>query len=155
MNAIIPNHPEIKVTLDGIFGFVDKYRYLSNFHLSKVVFDGITFSSSENAYQSSKLLLIEDKIAISNVSPVESRKFWIDKEKKYSPEKFDQLKISIMRIILFDKFTRDTCIRTKLLNTKGLFLEETNWWNDTFWGVCKGKGSNHLGKLLMEVRDLV
>ena len=24
---------------------------------------------------------------------------------------------------------------------------------DFFWGVCNGKGENHLGKILMKVRD--
>ena len=32
-------------------------------------------------------------------------------------------------------------------------LIEGNVWNDTFWGVCNGKGHNHLGKILMKVRD--
>ncbi len=32
-------------------------------------------------------------------------------------------------------------------------IVERNTWNDTFWGVCKGKGENHLGILLMEIRD--
>lgn len=24
--------------------------------------------------------------------------------------------------------------------------------SDTFWGICRGEGENHLGKLIMEVR---
>jgi predicted NAD-dependent protein-ADP-ribosyltransferase YbiA (DUF1768 family) len=31
-------------------------------------------------------------------------------------------------------------------------IEEGNWWNDTFWGVCRGKGHNNLGKLIMQIR---
>jgi predicted NAD-dependent protein-ADP-ribosyltransferase YbiA (DUF1768 family) len=32
-------------------------------------------------------------------------------------------------------------------------LIEGNWWGDTYWGVCNGVGENHLGKLLMKIRD--
>ena len=31
-------------------------------------------------------------------------------------------------------------------------LIEENWWNDTFWGVCRGVGKNHLGQILMKIR---
>ena len=40
----------------------------------------------------------------------------------------------------------------KLQLIEGEIVEE-NTWGDTFWGVCKGVGENHLGKLLMEIRD--
>jgi predicted NAD-dependent protein-ADP-ribosyltransferase YbiA (DUF1768 family) len=32
-------------------------------------------------------------------------------------------------------------------------LIEENTWGDTFWGICKGQGENHLGRLLMQIRD--
>ena len=32
-------------------------------------------------------------------------------------------------------------------------LIEKNWWNDTYWGECQGRGFNFLGKYLMEIRD--
>ena len=34
-------------------------------------------------------------------------------------------------------------------------LIEGNTWNDTYWGVCNGRGQNHLGKILMKVRSLL
>jgi predicted NAD-dependent protein-ADP-ribosyltransferase YbiA (DUF1768 family) len=30
---------------------------------------------------------------------------------------------------------------------------EGNSWGDTYWGVCKGKGQNKLGHILMQVRS--
>jgi ribA/ribD-fused uncharacterized protein len=39
-----------------------------------------------------------------------------------------------------------------LVATGDAELIEGNTWNDTFWGVCRGKGENHLGKLLMQIR---
>lgn len=40
-----------------------------------------------------------------------------------------------------------------LLKTGDEELVEGNTWGDTFWGVCKGKGRNELGKILMKVRE--
>lgn len=45
----------------------------------------------------------------------------------------------------------------KLQNTGNKYLEETNYWEDTYWGVHKteakeeGVGENNLGKLLMKI----
>ena len=46
-------------------------------------------------------------------------------------------------------------LREKLLATGDEELIEGNWWNDKFWGVCKGEGCNMLGLILMEVRDYI
>lgn len=41
----------------------------------------------------------------------------------------------------------------RLLETGNKYLEETNWWGDTFWGKdLKGNGENTLGRLIMEIR---
>lgn len=34
-------------------------------------------------------------------------------------------------------------------------ITEGNYWNDKFWGVClkSNQGQNHLGKLLMNIRE--
>ena len=40
-----------------------------------------------------------------------------------------------------------------LLATGEEYLVEGNTWGDKYWGVCGGIGLNHLGKLLMQVRD--
>ena len=46
-------------------------------------------------------------------------------------------------------------LREKLVATGDAELIEGNHWNDTCWGVCKGIGQNNLGKILMEVRDML
>lgn len=40
-----------------------------------------------------------------------------------------------------------------LLDTGDQYIEETNHWNDTFWGVCNGVGENRLGKMIMDIRE--
>ena len=58
-----------------------------------------------------------------------------------------------MRDALIQKFS-DKKLQKKLIDTGDAELIEGNWWGDKFWGVCEGEGENHLGKLLMEVREM-
>jgi predicted NAD-dependent protein-ADP-ribosyltransferase YbiA (DUF1768 family) len=39
-----------------------------------------------------------------------------------------------------------------LLKTFDKELIETNYWNDCYWGVCRGVGLNKLGIILMNER---
>ena len=48
---------------------------------------------------------------------------------------------------------KDESLKEMLLLTGDQEIIEENYWGDTFWGVCRGKGQNHLGKILMKVRD--
>jgi predicted NAD-dependent protein-ADP-ribosyltransferase YbiA (DUF1768 family) len=43
-------------------------------------------------------------------------------------------------------------MRDKLVATCNQYLEETNQWNDVYWGVCNGVGKNMLGRMLMYIR---
>ena len=57
-----------------------------------------------------------------------------------------------MRDLLRNKFSEPD-LAARLLATGSTELIEGNNWNDTFWGVCRGRGRNMLGQLLMEVRE--
>ena len=65
---------------------------------------------------------------------------------------WEQRKIGVMLQLLRQKFAKEP-YRTRLLETRGAALVEANYWGDRFWGVCKGEGLNHLGRLLETVRD--
>ena len=56
--------------------------------------------------------------------------------------------------LLYRKFAIPS-LREKLLATGDAYLEEGNNWGDTIWGTVNGRGQNHLGRLLMEVRDAI
>ena len=58
-----------------------------------------------------------------------------------------------MRDIIRAKFNQNSMLKLKLLETIDCELIEGNTWRDYFWGVCKGKGKNMLGNILMEVRN--
>jgi ribA/ribD-fused uncharacterized protein len=65
---------------------------------------------------------------------------------------WEAVKLEVMKEILRLKFSEPS-LREALLATGDAPLIEANTWNDTFWGVCRGRGQNHLGRLLEEVRE--
>jgi predicted NAD-dependent protein-ADP-ribosyltransferase YbiA (DUF1768 family) len=65
---------------------------------------------------------------------------------------WDKMKLFIMASLLRQKFS-DPALGKKLLDTKHIYLIEGNNWGDDYWGVYEGRGTNHLGVLLMNLRD--
>lgn len=74
-------------------------------------------------------------------------------------EDWESIKLKVMRYALEKKFAAGTELAAKLVATGNTVLVETNYWHDNFWGDCYCqkcelvKGENHLGKMLMEIRD--
>jgi predicted NAD-dependent protein-ADP-ribosyltransferase YbiA (DUF1768 family) len=66
--------------------------------------------------------------------------------------------VEIMEKLLIQKFS-DSELKKILLNTENSILIEGNSWHDNFFGNCTCikckdiKGENHLGKLLMKIRE--
>lgn len=137
-----------------IRGFFADFRWLSNFHLAPVEYEGVRYPSSENAYQAAKVK-VEFRDQFITITPSVSKLAW----QKYplfdaTPQLWDARKYNVMKEILIDKFTRNAYLCDLLLSTKGKYLEEKNYWGDTYWGVdVKLGGQNNLGKILMEIRD--
>lgn len=140
-------HPT--VTAEGIFGFFDEFRWLSNFHKSDLTLFGITYPSSENAYQALKTHDQPTRLYIAGLSPSGAKKASHSLEIRAD---WEYVRVAAMQLCLIEKF-RDVELRKKLLLTDGYYLEETNNWGDIFWGVCEGAGKNMLGQLLMLTRD--
>lgn len=143
-------HPT--VTEHGIYGFYDEFRFLSNFHPVEIQFGNYIFPSSEHAYVSAKTHNEAIKEHISKIIKPQHVKKYGDTVVLYPGWEVD--KLAVMFDILVRKFSNKD-LRESLLQTENLYLEETNDWNDTFWGVCNGVGQNNLGKILMRIRDLI
>lgn len=133
-----------------VLGFFGDYRYLSNFHTCKVQFDGIIYPSSENAYMAAKSLNPEVRKRFLTCSAKDAKDLG---RQIILRDDWEEIKYSVMHMIIMDKFYRNLDIRELLLDTNNKYLEETNHWNDMYWGKCNGKGKNNLGKILMQVRD--
>lgn len=136
--------------MNSIDRFWGEYRWLSNFYPSLLNLDGRDYPTVEHYYQASKASTEEDHEFVRlSPSPGEAK----ERGQKI-PLRIDweENKVSVMRYALEAKF-QNTGLRTALLETGDLQLEEGNTWGDTFWGVCRGKGQNYLGRLLMEIRE--
>ncbi len=135
---------------NNIKGFFGDYRWLSNFHLCPVPYEGLTYPSSENAYQAAKSTEGSIRDLFLNVSPSQSK---YKGQKLHIREDWEQVKLQVMFDILESKFHYNPELKLALLSTDLKYLEETNWWNDKFWGVCRDEGLNHLGRILMVIRE--
>jgi ribA/ribD-fused uncharacterized protein len=133
----------------NIKGFFFPYRWLSNFHICDIDYDGHKFTSTEAAYMSAKTLDKKIKEQFQHLSPKEARKRGRGIELR--PD-WDIIRIQVMYDVNKIKF-QDLELRQKLLDTGDKFIEETNWWKDQFWGVYNGVGENNLGKILMRIRE--
>lgn len=132
-----------------ILGFFDRYRFLSNYHICPCVVSNIKFISSEHAYmyQKSDNAVYREAI-ISCPTPKEAKRVGQTAELRRDWKVYRK---TAMLIALNAKF-KNKDVAQLLIDTGDSYLEETNTWNDTFWGVCKGVGENNLGKLLMKIR---
>jgi hypothetical protein len=141
--------------------FDGKYRFLSNFYPCKIEHQGITYPSVEHYYVAMKVndeQLINGKYytpgdfreMISRVKEAALVKKIGNKIKLRSD--WDNKKLDVMNWAIREKF-KDENLKELLLGTGDQELIEGNFWKDFFWGVCNGRGQNHLGKILMIVRD--
>jgi ribA/ribD-fused uncharacterized protein len=128
-----------------IDNFKGKYEFLSNFAPSPM-----TPPTLEHWYQAAKTndKLMQQEIMLTSTA-AEAKK--LAKSAKIRPD-WNDAKLSIMEELLRKKFS-DPTLKQQLLDTGTEELIEGNWWHDEYWGICNGKGENHLGKLLMQLRD--
>lgn len=132
--------------------FKGEYAFLSNFHPCVVQMWGLTFHSSEAAFQAAKCDNPERRVAFCSLTAAESKR--LGREVVLRPH-WDVLKVGIMRDVVLAKFTQNDDLRKQLLATGDTELVEGNRWGDVFWGVSlyRHHGENHLGKILMGVRE--
>ncbi len=135
--------------VDGIYGFTtSETRWLSNFWPASVYYEGVNYPSSEHAYQAAKSLNQTDRVCIAQLTAGQAKR--AGQGLTIRPD-WEEVKESVMEDILRIKFSHPD-LQKKLLETDTLYLEETNTWGDTYWGVCRGAGQNKLGHILMKIR---
>lgn len=151
----------IKHTPEEIRGFFGEYRFLSNFHPCTIIYDGIVYDNSEAAYQAAKT---HDKAEKEMFRLMTGREAKEAGRKVTLRKDWEQVKDMIMFDVLTYKFLSDDELMNGLGNTRDAYLEETNWWGDTYWGKAvnaekmarlKPMGQNQLGKILMMVRTIL
>lgn len=130
--------------------FREEYFFLSNFYPLQIKMDDVFYPSLEHAYVASKTLDKDERLMILYAStPGKAKR--MGKEITIRQD-WNEVKVGIMKKLLEQKFSKPA-LKKMLLETGDEEIIEGNEWGDTFWGICNGKGSNILGKLLMEIRD--
>jgi len=128
--------------------FRDNFWFLSNMYPCSIQYKGHTYTCVEAAFQAQKDAECANKF--ESLDGFAAKK--LGRNVKLRPD-WELVKKKIMKDILKAKFT-DPELKAKLKAVSGEIVED-NSWNDTYWGRCNGKGENNLGKLLMEVRDML
>lgn len=134
-----------------IFQFTNENHFLSNFHPATFFWNDLQWDNSECAYQAAKSLDIYTQLSFTKMSAREAKKE--GKVIACRPD-WEQVKVSIMTEIVYEKFSQNPDLIQKLLATGTQKLEEGNNWGDKFWGVSPvgGYGQNWLGRILMSIR---
>lgn len=143
--------------MNSITAFNGAFHVFSNFYPALVRFDGVEYPSVEHAYQAAKTLSTTEREAIRKATKpgtakalgrvVTLRNDW------------DEIKLQVMTDLVRQKFKNSHRYRLMLLATANAELIEGNYWRDEFWGATwlpdelKWRGQNHLGKILMQVRE--
>jgi len=139
--------------------FKDEYKWASNFEPVVIYYKHYQFGSVEHAFHAAKEL--NPGVYFFKILAVPTHKAYLAKRigKQMNLRKdWDKVKISIMEKFLRQKFEYEK-FKNLLLSTGNEYMEEGNYWHDNFWGNCYCKkckdkeGLNHLGKLLMKIRE--
>lgn len=130
--------------------FKGKYFFLSNFYSAPVEYEGLMYQNNESAFQSAKITDMEKRKQFCTKDPSTAKKKGRNVTLRHDWEK---IKDKVMEDCVRDKFTRNVELRQRLLDTEHKELIEGNTWFDQYWGVCRGRGKNMLGKILMRVRE--
>lgn len=133
-----------------ITSFTGEYRFLSNFWRSQITIGAFTYQTLEAAYQASKTEDFDSQLLIAKCyNPAIAKQLGEEVELRGG---WEEMKLAVMKELLLIKFN-EPILKKALLATGEKHLVEGNYWRDTYWGVCNDVGENHLGRLLMEVRE--
>lgn len=129
--------------------FRGDFAFLSNFYPSTFRYEGHMYPTVEHAYATYKTLVESERNIIRRArTPGEAKKLGRSVTLR---KDWDSIKVDVMRRFVKLKF-ENPLLREMLIATGDAELVEGNYWNDKFWGVCRGEGQNWLGRILEEVR---
>ena len=133
--------------------FRGRYWFLSNFSPSSIHAEGcgkrVLVRTLEHAFQAMKATRPKDFDRICAAADPKKAKFLGNTIPARSD--WNAVRLTVMERLLREKFSAPR-LRAKLTATGDGVLIEGNTWRDTYWGVYRGRGNNHLGRLLMKVR---
>ena len=146
----------------------DRYGFLSNFYMPATFTDpisNIVFTSSEKYYMAAKAAVAQNAKSFHDImetnDPSTAKRIGSSFE---VPTEWDWLKVGVMEVACYLKFSQNRVIGKALLDTGDAQLVEAAP-NDSFWGIGINEnkarhtersmwpGTNFLGQVLMGVRQ--
>lgn len=127
----------------------NEYAFLSNFYPCTVKYKGLTFESTEAAFQAQKEINEQNKIKYCNVPPNVAKSYGRKAKLRHD---WEQVKDQIMYEVVKAKFEQNPDFAELLLKVNEEIVED-NTWHDTYWGRCNGIGQNKLGLILTRVKE--
>lgn len=137
------------------------YGEFSNFWWAAIDIDGQSWPTSEHYFQAAKFLATDPawaEMIRQTQTPMMAAQCGRSRAHPIDP-KWESVRDDVMRRALLAKFTQHEDLRETLLETRGKYLVEHTK-NDAYWGDGsngrkRGSGQNRLGKLLMELREVL
>lgn len=134
-----------------INNFRGRYSFLSNFFIEP---DG---THVEAEYQSSKhedpAKRAELRVLMYRMTPGQAKRHGGSRKLMPLREDWELVKRPTMKKLVLVKYLDWIDLADALLATDDAEIIESNTWGDTYWGICRGKGRNELGKIHMEIRE--
>jgi ribA/ribD-fused uncharacterized protein len=154
------------IDMSYINSFRGRFVFLSNFYPCKIEHKGINYPSVEHYYVALKVTGMQFIDGVYYTAPdfreLIARILDAGDVKKLGRRvkvrsDWGEKKLEFMEWGVREKF-KDPKLGEMLLDTDNLELIEGNNWHDVFWGKCScpkcnGSGENHLGKILMKIRE--
>ncbi len=134
----------------------NSYGCFSNFSPHSIELAGKNWLTVEHYYQAQKFLgtRFEDLMIQIHSAPTPEIAAQIGRKLEHQPHpNWDRHKCAVMYRAVWQKFTTHTNIQQTLIDTNDAEIIEDSP-RDYFWGCGIDRtGTNHLGKILMQVRD--
>ena len=137
---------------DVISSFKGECDFLNNRYGCFFVWQGIRYNNVESAFHASKYTNEAERRVLSRMSAEKV----VKKSMECTPSiEWEESKLDIMESILLAKFEQNPSLKKRLIETDGRILINGNNKHETYWGVdlYSWRGENHLGKILMTIRD--
>jgi N-glycosidase YbiA len=141
--------------------FRNEKRFCSNFYGMEpgderlsIILEGMTFPTTEHAYVAAQTTDPELRAVIRDLPTPGKAKKHLKVNGIPRRADWDKIKLAVMEDIVRQKFANPV-LAAALIATGDEELVEGNTWGDTFWGVdlTTGVGENHLGRILMKIRN--
>lgn len=143
-------------TDEAVYFYEHDFYVLSNFSAFRLYWKGLDFDTSEAAYHWEKFPRHFDirRAILTARSAHEAFKI-AEAHKAEQRSDWYEVRVEIMRALVCAKAQQHDYVRRKLLETGRRQLIEDSW-RDNFWGIGpNGDGTNMLGRLWMEHRDVL